>query len=260
LRAAGGGSGGTDARKEIDRAGAWLASVGRREGGFAPAPGVEEATAVTSLVILALSGLDRYREMLDRAAQWLAGFRGAENSALIQAFRTILGRRSAATDHGAWPWYPGTASWVAPTSLTILALEKHLAPSLPAPVGRRVFEGRKFLLVRRCPDHGWNHGGITVANEVPFSYPETTGLALLALRDFPDAGLAASLDHAEALYREVPSAEGEYWLRLALLAHGRKISAGAREHRDWNVNSLALRVIAASAEAGNNPFFPVART
>jgi hypothetical protein len=242
----------------IARAGAWLAKLQRPDGGFAPTGCVAEATAVTSLVILALSGMERYREMLAAAVRWLAGFRGAENSPLIQVLRTVLGKRSAATDHGAWPWYPGTASWVVPTSLTILALQKHLAEPLPADIVHRISEARLFLLVRRCRDHGWNHGGITVSNEVPFSYPETTGIALLALKGYPYPGLSASLDRAEELYRDVPSAEGEYWLRMALLAHGRTIPARSTEHRDWNVNSVALRVIAQSAETGKNPLLQAA--
>jgi hypothetical protein len=246
-------------RSEIARAAAWLSSLWRQDGGFAPASGVEEATAVTSLMVLALSGQPAYRNMLDGAVDWLLGFKGVENSVFLQMLRTVAGRRSALTDHPAWPWFPGTSAWVAPTSLTLLALRKHVPQPYPAAVANRIREGQDFLLVRRCPDSGWNHGGTARANEVPFSYPETTGLALLALRGVDDPSLARSLDRAEALYRDSPSAEGDYWLRLALRAHNRNLPAPPRQRRDWNVNSLALRMIVESAEAGRNPLVEVAR-
>ena len=52
------------------------------------------------------------------------------------------------------------------------------------------------------------------------SYPETTGAALLALAGA--ANLDKSLAAAERHWRECRSAEGAAWLKLGLLANGRK--------------------------------------
>ena len=60
-----------------------------------------------------------------------------------------------------WPWIPGSAAWVGPTSLAILALEKEMAPpSFNGGTSGAIDEGRGFLLRRMCTGGGWNHGSV----------------------------------------------------------------------------------------------------
>ena len=115
-------------------------------------------------------------------------------------------------------------------------------------------DARDFLLSRRCPDFGWNHGGLYRAGESPSSYPETTGIALLALTGTTSPQIAPSIRRAEQHAREPRSSEGEYWLRLGLSAHGRNPSPPSVKYRDWTVSQMALGIISQTGRAGINPF------
>jgi hypothetical protein len=82
------------------------------------------------------------------------------------------------------------------------------------------------------------------AGEIPVSYPETTGIALLAIAAAGSApAMEASLQCAEHHAANPRSSEGAVWLRLGLMAHGRSIEVDAGRYRDWTVNQMALRMI-----------------
>ena len=93
-----------------------------------------------------------------------------------------------------WPWYPGAAAWVIPTSFGILAYERALKREDADAGGLRdrVQSGRKFLLHHMCADGGWNHGSNKALGRDGDSYPETTGMALLALHGMAAAAKQAS--------------------------------------------------------------------
>jgi hypothetical protein len=237
----------------ISRASEWLARRQRRDGGWSPGSSVEQSTHVTSLSILALSGLEGYEDIADRGVAWILSQSGAESSFLSRMASVVTGVASASIAHNGWPWIPGAAAWVIPTSLAILALQKHKHSRYAGYIASRVKEARSFLLSRRCPDHGWNHGGLFRACDNPRSYPETTGIALLALAGTTSPEIAPSIRCGEQLAREAQSSEGEYWLRLGLSAHGRNAAPTGR-YRDWTVNQMALGVIADTGKAGSNPF------
>jgi hypothetical protein len=142
------------------------------------------------------------------------------------------------------------------TSMVLIALPVVLTVALLVmdPIAGRLAEARKFLVDRRCPDHGWNHGGLYQSGEIPMSYPETTGIALLALAGSKAGELEMSLRCAERHAADPKSGEGANWLRLGLAAHGRKGVPGSGQYRDWTVNQMALRMLAEAGEAGRNPF------
>jgi hypothetical protein len=240
-------------QQAICRASEWLARRQRKDGGWSPGPAVEQSTHVTSLSILALSGLDGYEEIADRGVHWLLSQAGAESSVWARMARLAMGTQSSPTQHAGWPWFPGAAAWVIPTSFAIFALLKQKSGRYSGEIEARVKDARSFLLARRCPDHGWNHGGLFRDGERPSSYSETTGIALLALTGTTSAEIKQSIRCAEQHVREPRSSEGDCWLRLGLAAHGRKPAPSSGKYRDWTVNQMALGIIARSGREGN-PF------
>jgi hypothetical protein len=238
----------------IARACEWLARHQRRDGGWSPGPAVERSTHVTSLAVLALSGMPEYQEITERGVGCLLSLAGAETSLWARMARFATGTRSGATEHAGWPWFPGAAAWVIPTSLAVCALSRQRRGKYGGEIEKRVKEARQFLLSRQCPDQGWNHGGLFRAGEVPASYPETTGIALVALAGAAGPEIEAALKCGERHARSPRSSEGENWLRLGLRAHGRNVPPCEAEYRDWTVNQVALRIISEAAEAGSNPF------
>jgi len=98
--------------------------------------------------------------------------------------------------------------------------------------------------------------GITVVvqarRDTP-SYPETTGIALLALQGI-NLDIEPSLHCAERHARNPKSSEGLHWLQLGLHAHRRNPLLPPTRYRDSTVTQVALRMIAQVGEEGRNPF------
>ena len=80
---------------------------------------------------------------------------------------------------------------------------------------------RRFLLRRMCQGGGWNHGSVRALGYESTPYPETTGLALAALRGVRTSETESALGVAERFLGECRSADALNWLRIGLLAHGR---------------------------------------
>jgi len=154
-----------------------------------------------------------------------------------------------------WPWYPGAAAWVAPTALTILALEKldRAGDTRDTRVRERIEQGRAFLLARRCSDGGWNHGSTRALGYDSGSYPETTGVALLALHSSRRSELESGVSSAERQLARCHSSEAASWLQLGLLARGRPAAAPVIDPRG-GVLEIALGALAQAASEGRNLF------
>jgi hypothetical protein len=201
----------------------FLCSTQRNDGGWSPQPGVAESTWVTALAALLPEEAIGARRM-KRALEWLEGQTGRDSS-WSWKFRTWLnGDRSAHPD--GWPWFPGAAAWVIPTSLGMLAFERALRRGADSGLHRRVNSGRDFLFSRVCADGGWNHGSNQALGRDGDSYPETTGVALTALAGTPKnetivKGIAAARRHLA----ECRTAEGIAWLRMGLAAHEERMPA-----------------------------------
>ena len=223
----------------VDKGLRWLAKCQRADGGWPPNPQVRESTWVTALALLAFKDNPR-------ALAWLMEQSGRE-SGIVQRLRLWMLGVDPAVDtknHG-WPWFPGTAAWVAPTALSILAMSRYGSPE----VRERVATGRAFLLSRVCGDGGWNHGSTRALGYESSSYPETTGLALLALRGTPN--LSRSIERAQQHLRDCPSTQGACWLRLGLLSHGQP--ATMKQLACRNQLDTSLYLLASIAGSDRNP-------
>lgn len=247
---------GTQAPKE-DASFAWLEERCLTDGGCTPHASVAMANWVTALVSLACGAYGR-TALQRRNLQWLIALKGNESAWLGRTVRNTLGVKTPYPQkHAGWPWMEDTASWVAPTALALLALRQARAggqfPALYAAMDERIREAAAMLLERRCSDGGWNHGAPAALEVSATSYPETTGMATLALgRDASDSreGLVRV---AETMLTRTRSAAALSWLQLGLMALDRTPAAldesavACRTSLDF-----ALRTLALGALGGNN--------
>jgi hypothetical protein len=244
---------GFDRLPEYHRGVAWLQHRQKPDGGWSPRDSVPESTWVTALALL-LPANTLTPPQQTKAADWVIGQTGRESGWAHRLRLILMGTRSEQSqEHDGWPWYPGAAAWVTPTALTVLALRKtgRLAPSDAQ--GKRVLEGQAFLLARQCRDGGWNHGSTRALGYDGASYPETTGVALLALSGRKEPGVIAGLAAAGRHLASCRSSEAASWLTLGLLSHGQRPHPPAIDGRQTTME-LALEILASTAEKGRNPF------
>ncbi len=213
----------------------------RSDGGWPPCPAVGRSTWVTSFAAIALAGSGT-PAVIDRASAWLLQNSGCGLNSL-ERLRNWLARDHVDQTPPGWSWYPGTASWVIPTAVSLLALKRISIDSTLA--RQRIADGQGFLFARECPAGGWNHGGTFVRSENAQPYPETTGLALLALSGANSGRLQISLGRAHQMLSSPQSAQGSAWLRMGVASiEGNTAAAPSSVHsRDWTTVDVALDVI-----------------
>ncbi len=207
-------------RLAYSRACEWLVARQRDDGGWPPNDTVCISTWVTSLAFLALSEQGgRFRQRA--AILWM---KGAVNQSLppFEHFIFRILQLTSPKIPGGSPWFPGTAGWVIPTSLNILSLSRAARGGNDPDLDSIVAESRSYLLTHRCRDGGWNHGGSSYRSEKAPSYPETTGVALLALGGVPYPKVAPALKVAESFLDRAESAEGLAWLQMGLTKQGKQ--------------------------------------
>jgi hypothetical protein len=265
---------------EVRRGMDWLRRCQRPDGGFAPRESVKESTWVTALTLLLppAEGFDRAR-----AEAWTVDQTGRESGWVYRLRLWMLGAGSStdSMSFDGWPWYPGAAAWVGPTALSVLALQKMAKRdgglANRSDLKKRVDQGVSYLLARRCRDGGWNHGSTRALGYDSDSYPETTGLALLALHGVDDPQVTRGLARGEQHLAVCQSSEGVSWLRLGLGSHGRAAlpsAVGRTAKQTGNgsniaeagnslpamhggVMEIALAALADAAQAGRNSFLDV---
>jgi hypothetical protein len=191
---------------------------------------------------------------LSAAVRWLLRMTGEESGWLRRLRMTLLGAGGQQGQGDGWPWFPETAAWVAPTALTMLALQKLRTRAPAAELDERLASGRQYLWARMCRDGGWNHGSTRALGYDAGSYPETTGIALIALRGDRSPGLPRAVAAAERHLAECRSSSGRNWLRLGLSAHARPSLSDPASEPPWRgVMDAALCLLAERAAAGSNP-------
>jgi hypothetical protein len=236
----------------------WLRRMRRSDGGWPACAGVDESCWTTALV--ALVPPDRLGpEVHSGAVRWLLGITGEESS-WVYRLRAYLSGSAPPRDQSSpgWPWVPRAAAWVGPTSLALLALELEEVRSggSTQELNQRLAEGRRFLLNRMCRAGGWNHGSVNALGYPADAYPETTGMALAALRGSNASPVEKSLVVARRFLASCRSADALNWLRLGLSAHG-ALPAGyapPAEIRFRTVPEMAMGALISAGGPGRNPF------
>lgn len=244
-------------RTAAQRGMAWLRSTQRADGGWSPQQDVDEsnwATALAALLPPAALGERAHRA----AITWLMGSTGFESTFEFRLREWLLGNRPGReVEFAGWPWFPGAAAWVGPTSIAILALEKEYRRRPLLGIRERIDAGRKFLLLRACGEGGWNHGSVRALGYESKPYPETTGMALVALRGVRVSQVERSIEVARQFLTECRSADAQNWLRLGLSAHG-GLPPGYCRPQDLSFRTIpetSLDLLMSSVAAGQNPFW-----
>jgi len=198
----------------------WIRRLERADGGFPPQAAVEESSWVTALVAL-LPPEQLGEAAHDRAIRWLLNTTGSETTVVYRLRQWLLGNSPPPEQaFSGWPWTPGATAWVGPTSLAILALEKEARRQPSAKIAGRIAQGRQFLVTRTCHEGGWNHGAARALGYESGPYPETTGMALAALRGVDTPEVVRAIVTAQRFLADCHSADAINWLRLGLMAHG----------------------------------------
>jgi len=242
----------------------WLQSQQKASGGWSPNPSVVECTSATSVATLALLSQERQNQALsknalsknlDLALEWTARqvYPGDLSFSLLLARAFHVPPPHAP---GSVAWYPGTAGWVTPTALATLVLMRAAQQKKRPELTQLAASTCSYLLSRRCPDQGWNHGGSSTRSEDANSYPETTGLALLALRAARVRLPRDSVALATQFTANPESIEGLSWIQLALESPGKTIPDPERLPPPRTIRDCSLRLILLRSRQDKNVFLP----
>jgi hypothetical protein len=170
-----------------------------------------------------------------------------------------------------WPWVPDTVSWVVPTSMALITLERAKKQGLirGSEFQERLRLGAEMLLDRSCPEGGWNAGNGVVYGVPLRPHIDATALALAALRfhyhlpivhrsltwmlnriDCPSAYSLAWVILAAAAYRDVRSDV----LPALAIARDRLAVLVEDPNAVEDTSTIALAALALGVETGTNPF------
>ncbi len=228
----------------------WLKRNQRPDGGWPPNASVPVSTWVTSVALLALSDTRSPADEQRRAVEWLTSQIEPDMNPverLVFRVRDV----SPPFQAGGSPWFPGTAAWIAPTAFAVFAFShathNHNDPRLASYVDK----AQQYILCHRCRDGGWNHGGSRYLSENAVSYPEMTGMALLALYGAPVSELDLSLNLAQAHLRSAGSMEALCWLHMALIRHGRQPKPPRSSPPCHATRDISLRLLALAESSSN---------
>ncbi len=235
-----------------DRAWRLLSSWQGRDGSWRPSADVQIPHWDTALCVTLASVRAELGAPFRKGVGWLLDSSGMETDFWHRAAaRTGLldGERDLSLK--AWPWKPGTASWVEPTAHTLVALKKAAVEFPNYDLKERVRLGEAQLLDVRCRDGGWNYGSRAALGVDLPSYPETTALALLGLQGHNN--LAASLELADRMMSETKSPLARAWFTIALRLHAREVPAPVDNAPSPDILITALEAL--GSRDGNYHFF-----
>src|SRR6266536_20708 len=160
----------------------------QRPSGLWPAIGDEAADVnfwASSLAVNTLMTMGATPKTFGASLDALIHCRPLEASWLVRLKFRISDRhvRFDPTKYG-WAWVPDTVSWVVPTSMALITLERAKKQGLirGSEPKKRMRLGAEMLLDRACPGGGWNAGNAFVYGVPLRPHIDATALALAALR------------------------------------------------------------------------------
>jgi hypothetical protein len=170
-----------------------------------------------------------------------------------------------------WPWLPETVSWIAPTAMVLIALQRARRRGLVhgSELQRRLRLGREMLIDRACPGGGWNAGNAVVYGVPLRPHIDTTALALLALRPLYHLPIVRNSLRWLLRNAECPSAYSLAWMVLAADVYkdvGIDVSPAINSARDRlatlvenprtieDTSTIALAGLALGQDPISNPF------
>lgn len=210
-----------------DRAWELLKSWQNADGGWRPSADVQVPSWSTSLCISLAQSRGEFGAPFQKGISWLlnsAGVEGAWWQRVLFATK-LFGEPDRTFGLKGWPWKPGTASWVEPTSHAIVALKQASTKMSNSNLHERIRLGEAQLVDVRCTDGGWNYGSHRALEVDLVAFPETTALALIGLQGHADLG--KSLDLAARMAAETTSPLARCWLTIALKLHDAQVPAPA---------------------------------
>lgn len=242
----------TGAEALLERAWRLVCSWQRQDGSVRPGSQVQEGTWVTAHAVTLACVRRSWDTNIRNAVDWLLGVTGAEHSFTMRAASYFhLLKTKLDVSHQGWPWHGGNASWIEPTSLTLVALQKARQFYKNPELDRRIRDGESLILTRRCSDGGWNCGNPNVLNYDLPSYPETTALALIGLQGRAAKDLTGPVQVARRLRKETKSSLAKAWLDIALRCH-RDLPPEAVEHTKASEDIMLTALEAIAHPAGNH--------
>lgn len=207
------------------RGGSWLQQVQLSDGSWPAFDGQPKGCWVTAPACLALHALGGPRHPVSRALQWLCNTWPAEGGVWWRIRRHFSKRASVIIQDSSlrgWSWTPGTASWVEPTSYSLITLRGIPLEDLPSGASERLQLGERMLYDRMCPGGGWNSGNPLVYGVPGEPRVGPTVWALLALQNHHyRKENQASLDWLEQIYKHIRGPGSLVLAHLCLEAYRR---------------------------------------
>lgn len=256
----------------LEQAVAFIVSLQRSHGAWPAVVGDDEPSAwTTALATLQLMTTGHGNAHIRRAVEWLIQSKGREANWLCRwKFRTVDTEVKFDPAKYGWPWTAGSTSWVVPTAMSIVALEKfRYAGIVPEhALNERIDLGTAMLLDRMCPAGGWNAGNSIAFGVALTPYIDATAIGLLALQQHEHVGVSASLSRLITGLTECSSPYSIAWGILALTLHRSKIGVGCsiqqaaarlisavKDHRRaLDTSTLAICALGLEALNGDNVF------
>lgn len=188
-----------------------------------------EAFWPTSLALLAWKGDSNSESAAAQAIDFLLNIESVTYPAAQNNART------AGHDYSivGWPWVTGTFGWLVPTAYATMALKAYGRSR-----EKRIVEARRFIIDRQLPSGGWNYGGTLVFDKELEPFPDTTGIALVALTDLcSNADVKKSISYLEGCIDSIRSPHSLSWGILGLSAWDRR----PVEADHWIMESLSMQ-------------------